>query len=429
MSLLPRIQAGAFHLGVVGCVLLGFAIPTSRALFNIASLLIIVGWVFSGHFQDKWNTIRHHPLFWPVVGIWAMLLLGATHTSAEWADVLEHWERYSKFFLVLMIISLLTAQQHRRWMWWAFIAACGVVLVSTYLNIFFLLPWSKTQNLGLGSDHSVFIDYIAQSLVIALLAVLLWLGALRSASWLRRSALLVLCGAALFSITHLTSSRIGYGVVAALVLLMPLLSLPRRWAVLAAVIAICGVSAVLFFSDLANTRIQAVFSEAASYKQGEVLTSTGARLHMWATAFNLWMQAPWIGHGTGAYHDLAKAAFNDDIMCQVGCFHPHNQFLFFAVDHGVVGLLLFCAYLGAAAWTAWQRDAFEKALFLAFLTIVFIDALAHGPLWLFMEAYFSFGIMGLLAAGPSGLFKRCPQSDQPDPRVAAAAPAAQSAPS
>jgi hypothetical protein len=79
--------------------------------------------------------------------------------------------------------------------------------------------------------------------------------------------------------------------------------------------------------------------------------------------------------------------------------------LFFAVDHGLVGLMLFCAYLLAAIKMSWHRETVERALFLGFLTILFVDALAHGPLWLFMEAYFSFGVMALLAAGPSGLFK------------------------
>lgn len=404
MSVLHRAQAAAFGTGVAGCVLLGFAIPTSRALFNIAALLIIVGWVFSGQFAYKWHTIRHSPLFWPIVGIWSMLLLGALHTTAAWADVQEHWERYSKFFLVLMVISLLTDQRHRRWMWWAFIAACSIVLVSTYLNVFFLLPWSKSQDLGLGANHFVFIDHIAQSLVMALFAVVLWLKALSSSHWFMRALLALFCLAALISITHLTSSRIGYGVVMALAVLLPLLSVPRKWAVAAAVAGVLVAAAVLLFSELASTGLQRMLSEAATYKQGEVLTSTGARLHMWLTSFDLWMQAPWIGHGTAAYHDLAKIAFNNDTMCQIGCFHPHNQFLFFAVDHGLVGVLLFCAYLAAAASMAWRREAAESTLFLGFLTILFVDALAHGPLWLFMEAYFSFGVMALLAAGPSGLF-------------------------
>lgn len=405
MTLLQRVQAFALGTGVTGCVLLGFAIPTSRALFNLAALLIIVGWVFSGQFAAKWHTIRHNGLFWPAVGIWAMLLVGALHTSAAWADVLEHWDRYSKFFLVLMVISLLTDQRHRRWMWWAFIAACSVVLVSTYLNVFFLLPWSKSQNLGLGADHAVFIDYIAQSLVIALFAVTLWLKALSANHWSLRVPLVLLCVFALLSITHLTSSRIGYGVVLALAVLVPLFSLPRKWAVAAAIASATGAVAVLVFSELAAVRVAQVFSEAASYRQGEVFSSTGARLHMWVTAFDIWMQAPLFGHGTASYHDLAKAAFNNPAMCEIGCFHPHNQFLFFAVDHGLVGLLLFCAYLVAAAQMAWRRDVAERALFLGFLSILFVDALAHGPLWLFMEAYFSFGVMALLAAGPSGLFK------------------------
>lgn len=405
MTALQRTNAFALHVGVAGCVLLGFAIPTSRALFNIGAFLIIVGWVFSGHFRDKWLSISRNSLFLPVTGICAMLLLGASYTSAPSVDVLEHWERYSKFILVLMIISLLTEQRYRRWMWWAFVIGCSVVLASTYLNIFFLLPWSKTKNLGLGVDHAVFIDYIAQSLVIALFAVLLWLWARRTKSRHLRLVLFLFCALAFFSITNLTSSRIGYVIVFSLAVLVPLISLPRRWAFYIALAAGAVALAVLLFNDLASTRVQEAFSEAAAYQHGEIFTSTGARLKMWSTATTLWLEAPWVGHGTGAYHALAKDAFANEIMCKIGCFHPHNQFLFFAVDHGLVGVLLFCAYLVSAVAMALQRSQAEKTLFLAFITILFVDALAHGPLWLFMEAYFSFGMMALLAAGPSGLFQ------------------------
>lgn len=411
MSALERIRRIFFYVGLVGCVLLGFAIPTSRALFNLAALLIILGWVFSGHFQDKWDTLLRNFLFFPVAGLCAMLVLGAIYTSAPWADVVEHWERYSKFLLLLMVISLLTQERHRRWMWFSFITACSVVLVSTYLNIFFRLPWSKTQTTGWGADHSVFIDYIAQSLVMGLFASILWFAALRARSWLLRAFFATLCLAALFSITHLTSSRIGYGVVMALVVLMPLLSLPRRWAIAAAGIGALVAFSMLLFSDLGSHRLQLVISEASSYQKGELFTSTGARLHMWATSFDLWMGAPWIGHGTGAYHSLVKAAFANDLMCQIGCFHPHNQFLFFAVDHGLLGVILLSAYMVAAGRMACCRETCEKGIFMAFLAIFFIDALAHGPLWLFMEAYFSFGIMALLASGSSGLFEYPNQTD------------------
>jgi O-antigen ligase len=399
-----RFQKSLFYVGIAGCVLLGFAIPTSRALFNVAVSLIIVGWFSSGDFQGKWHVIRKNLLFIPVAGIIAMLLLGAFYTSAPWVDIVEHWERYSKFLLALMIISLLTDQRHRRWMWWGFIAGCSIVLVSTYLNIFFLLPWSKSQQLGLGSNHSVFIDYIAQSLVMGMFAVILWLGALNVRTLPLRLLLFLLCFAAVFSITHLTTSRIGYGVVFVLFVLVSSLSVPNRWAIASAFLVGISILFILLFSDLSSSRMQQVFSDVMAYKQGEFFTSTGARLHMWFTSFNLWMQAPWIGHGTGAYHILAKAAFANDSMCQIGCFHPHNQFLFFAVDHGLLGLILISAYLIMGGVIAWARNKSEKTLFMAFLAIIFVDALAHGPLWLFMEAYFSFGIMGLLAAGPSGLF-------------------------
>jgi O-antigen ligase len=405
MIYFKKINSNAYYLGIFGCVLLGFAIPTSRALFNLASLLIIVGWIFSGEFYKKWQIIRGNSLSLPILGILLILIVGATYTIAPFKDVIEHWNRYSKFLLVLMIVTLLTEQRFRRWMWISFIIGCTVVLLSTYLNIFFLLPWSKTQNLGLGVDHSVFIDYIAQSLVIVMFAVILWLLALKSSRWFYRLLFMMTCLASFLSVIFLTASRIGYVIILMITLLVPFLSLNNRRLQFIALILFFFTLTLLLISDLSGYRIQSILYEVQHYKQGEIFTSTGARLHMWVTSFNLWMQAPLLGHGTGAYHELSKNAFANDAMCQIGCFHPHNQFLFFAVDHGIIGVLLLTIYFISACRIALSRNLSEKTLFLSFICIVLIDALAHGPLWLFMEAYFSYGIMALLAAGTSGLYE------------------------
>lgn len=404
MTVLQRLNILSWHIGIFGCILLGFAVPTSRAFFNIASALIIFGFIFSGKFIIKWNTIRQNHLFFPILLIIAILIIGATFTSAPFKDILDHWNRYSKFILVLMIISFLTEQRHRRWMWLAFMIGCLVVLISTYLNIFFVLPWSKTKNIGLGVDHSVFIDYIAQSLGIVLFAVLMWLFSLQSSRWLYRFLFFTMSLASIISVIFLTSSRIGYAIVLSISLLVPVLSFSNRRLRFISLILFFILILLLSISDLSISRIQSMLIEIHKYQQGDIFTSTGARLHMWTTAINLWMQAPFIGHGTGSYHELAKNAFANDLMCQIGCFHPHNQFLFFAVDHGLVGVLLLFFYFIAALRVATSRAPPEKILFVSFLCIVFIDALAHGPLWLFMEAYFSFGVMALLASGPSGLF-------------------------
>ena len=145
MTVLHRLNTLSWHIGIFGCILLGFAVPTSRAFFNIASVLIIFGFIFSGKFKIKWTTIRQSHLFLPILLIIAMLIIGASYTSAPFKDVLDHWNRYSKFILILMIIGLLTEQQHRRWMWFAFIIGCSIVLISTYMNIFFINSISSTN--------------------------------------------------------------------------------------------------------------------------------------------------------------------------------------------------------------------------------------------------------------------------------------------
>lgn len=410
MSLNFRVKYFFTGMGVVGCILLGFAIPTSRALFNIASLLIILGWVGAGDFKIKWRVVRESPLFWPIVAIWALLFLGAFYSSAAWSDVIEHWSRYSKFFLVFMILGLLRKPWQILWTWYAFIAACGIVLVSTYLNIFFYLPWSKTQSLGLGANHYVFIDHIAQSLVMGMFAALSGLMSWAATNWLARLFWGGLCVAASLSIVLLISSLIGYAVLLSLCLVIPALILPRRNSLLVTGAILVVVLATFFWTEHARTGITEGVNEWMAYPKGEIfsstgVSSTGVRLHIWRTSFELWMQAPWFGHGTGAYHGLAKAAFNNDQMCLIGCFHPHNQFLFFAVDHGLAGVLAFFGYLVSAIWIASRRTEPERAFFLAFVVILLVDSLGHGPLWLFMESYFSFGVMALLASGPTGLFQ------------------------
>lgn len=404
MTVLHRLNTLSWHIGIFGCILLGFAVPTSRAFFNIASVFIIFGFIFSGKFKIKWTTIRQNHLFLPILLIIAMLIIGASFTSAPFKDVLDHWNRYSKFILILMIIGLLTEQQHRRWMWFAFIIGCSIVLISTYMNIFFILPWSKTKNIGLGVDHSVFIDHIAQSLSIIFFAVLMWLLSFQGNRTFYRYLFFTTCAACILSVIFLTASRIGYVIALSISLLVPFLSFSSRRFKFISLTLFLIIIWLISISDLSISRIQSMLIEVQNYRQGDIYTSTGARLHMWTTSINLWMQAPFFGHGTGSYHELAKNAFADDLMCQIGCFHPHNQFLFFAVEHGLVGVVFLLFYFIAALRIALSRILPEKILFVSFLCIVFIDALAHGPLWLFMEAYFSFGIMALLASGTSGLF-------------------------
>jgi O-antigen ligase len=61
---------------------------------------------------------------------------------------------------------------------------------------------------------------------------------------------------------------------------------------------------------------------------------------MWYSSAGFIQQAPLLGHGMGAYPVVSEAHFQDPKMCLHGCRHPHNQYVFYAVEFGLIGLAL-----------------------------------------------------------------------------------------
>ncbi len=130
------------------------------------------------------------------------------------------------------------------------------------------------------------------------------------------------------------------------------------------------------------------------------LTSTGARLMMWTLSVQEISKRPLLGGGTGSYHDLAKNRLQDDRACSVACVHPHNQILFFGVEYGLVGVLMFGFYFVRAAQHALRLAPLLKATTLGFLAIFFADSLVHGSMWLSGEQHLFTYVLALWMSYP-----------------------------
>ena len=72
--------------------------------------------------------------------------------------------------------------------------------------------------------------------------------------------------------------------------------------------------------------------------------STRQRLAAWNVGYDYWRQRPFMGHGPGSYRELAHADKSGRFLsCESNptCLQPHNQYVLFLVEHGIVGLILF----------------------------------------------------------------------------------------
>ena len=207
------------------------------------------------------------------------------------------------------------------------------------------------------------------------------------------------------SVLFLSNGRTGYlAIVAALVVYAGVVS-PRNWRLGAAGLTTLVLALLLFLSPTAQQRLKAIYTEAQTQlntsedlKQLDASTSIGARLTMWAFSVEQIKERPLFGAGTGAYGTLARAACGEHPSCAVVTVHPHNQFLFFAVELGILGLLAYVFYLFSAARFVHHLPLTQRALLLSFLAIMVVDSLVHGALWLAVENHLFTFVLALLLA-------------------------------
>jgi O-antigen ligase len=86
------------------------------------------------------------------------------------------------------------------------------------------------------------------------------------------------------------------------------------------------------------------------------------------------------------------------LWCERGRRHPHNLFLFFWVEHGIVGVLLLIAFGIMPLVTTWKSRPEIRGLAGAFSGIYFVTGMLHGSLWLSTESHFMIFIGSLLFA-------------------------------
>lgn len=372
--------------------------PLAMGLSNVVLLLVLIG--FAVTFNAGY--LKRETWSWPAIwlmALFAVVLIGTLYTPAPWHWVSVNLSKYAKFVyaVVLMLLFARFPQWQKRALW-AFVTAMLFVLVSTWLNVWLVLPWSATKTPGWGLSHHVFGDYITQNVMVSFLVVFALSSVqrpLRSRSsffWL----LVAVLGAV--SITHLSSGRTGV-----LLLLAGLVSwMLVRWGgkklLIGLPVLVFLVAGALASSSVMRERIALGWSEFAK-RDLDVMSSVGHRAYNYRIVPKLIVESPVVGHGTGAYHTEICRFLDKPEWCDIFRWHSHNQFLFFGADHGLVGVLLYVALLVSLYLVARRSEHPQARVLLASLTsILLVDSMINTPLFSSRESHFFLFMMALLVA-------------------------------
>lgn len=377
-----------------GFVLMCFSLGISRSLFVVAGLLTLTGWVFSGQWRDKWRSLKNQP-----AGIAWLALISWTALSISWSEGTLESIRYGmgiqwKLIFIPLAITLINSPLWLRRCWQGFAAGMFVLLVHVYLLIFTPLPWVTSS-----TPSAVFFNPLPQAIGLSIFAAWCLNQILENhKNHVRQAILAAVLIAAGYAVFQVSIQRLGYISLIGGCAVVVAFRLPRRARAAGLIILMVLGMGIAMLSPQIRGRIDLAVQEVQAYHYENTYSSLGARLHMWYISTHSIRRAPWLGHGVGSYPAIAKRSFNDAKMCEQACGHPHNQYLFYTLELGVVGLFMF---LGAIFLTLPKRKKWissgDSSVSMAVLLIFVATGFADSTLWYRGYLYLFIVVLSLAA--------------------------------
>ena len=334
-----------------GAALMMFGAPTSISVFGMGALLVAIGF-FSRQLRLALVEHRKDVLLLEFVSLFALMCIAAAYSVAPFDDVLDMLGRYARALLLVPLTAVvLIVSPAIKTIFRAFLVGHGLLVLLIIGNYFVDIPGAYSAGGRLFSDHSIFVDYIAETISICLFVTVVWahanIGARRRSSKAAGVGGRILLFAGLmgsvFAVFFLMTGRGGQVIMLALLLFFCYQALvhhhpDKRKAINVTLLALTSVGVGLLIS---TDRMRVGIEEALTYAGFDHSpTSWGIRLGLLEIGGMAFLQSPIFGHGTGAWHVVADEFYANPAILPIARVFPNNQFIHTAVELGVIGLIV-----------------------------------------------------------------------------------------
>jgi O-antigen ligase len=324
------------------------SVMVSPPLANAAMALMLIGLMASGQALPRLRQACSQPL-----GMATLVLIGVVAIAMLWAEVpwrergVAFWS-WRKLWMIPVALALFGPVQWKRRLAIAYVAVSGVAVLISF-GIVAVTGRLPTTVLDLAG--SMLRNHSAQSMAFATAAFLsLWLVA--SGELSRRWRWTCAAFATLFvlNMAFVTPGRSGFLALAVMLVVLAALNL-RNWRnALAAAVLATLLAGAMALSPLARDRLSSALNEWQNASTLTIKTPMGIRAVLYENTLEVVRERPWFGTGTGGF-GVAYAAHVKDKYSDwrvLPTVDPHNQYLFFLAEQGIVGLVAFLAFIIAA---------------------------------------------------------------------------------
>lgn len=350
-TLNPGVQSGASRWieasrwsAVVGAC----TVMVSPPLANAAIVVMLVCFFASGEATDRLRQAMTQPLAIGAALVVAVVALGMLWSDVPWNERLRAFWTWRKLWIVPVVLALFGPARWKQRIVVAYLAVCAAAVLVSFAVVAVTgrLPTQVTDLAG-----SLLRNHSSQSMAFAtaaFLALMLALDQTLAPKWRWAAA----GAAALFALNmaFVTPGRSGYLALAVmLAVLVGGLVRGRRQLALVATLGALFAGALLL-SPLARDRLDSAVREWRTVATAGIKTPMGIRANLYENTLEVIRERPWFGVGSGgferAYGVHVQAKYTDWRTLSSG--DPHNQYLFFLAEQGLLGLLAFLAFIGLA---------------------------------------------------------------------------------
>ncbi|MGL5812484.1 MAG: Wzy polymerase domain-containing protein [Aeromonas sp.] len=346
------------------------------------------GWIFASLVMGfgLWQVTLHQQLVVsPLqIGLWLggmLLLLPMAYSGFELKDYAI--PRLLGLFAGLLFLSCLY-----QWKWerrerdkllYLLLGAVAIEAALGLVQFYLLTPGNwlgydtrANRPYGIFQQPNVMASFMATGLSLAV-----WLELRGSTSpWLRGLRYGVILAASVLLVV--LQSRVGQlGGLLALLLLMPQL---KRQRLLGCILGLVGIGIILGLFSL--------YGMSGIRRGMEIYQSGGYRPIYWIYCAKLIAESPWTGWGYGSFesvfleHYMADKALNPAmVQIEYNLDHPHNEFLYWAVEGGLAPMLGMVLMGGALLWRLSRAGWVKGAAMLALVTPILLHSQTEYPFY------------------------------------------------
>ena len=257
--------------------------------------------------------------------------------------------KHGKLILIPAFVCLVRNRREGLIALGCFVGAQIFLLASTWLlTLGVPLPWAK--NPVSSGSYAVFSTYLDQSIMTGVFAAICWHLKVYAPLRYRTTVAIAICALALSCVFFIFHGRTGYVVTIALITLALLWEMPKRQRLGVAAIPVLLVIVLAVSSGKSNHGLAEIGNSIEAFNTtGDTSGSSGIRLNIWRRSLQSISQNPVFGSGAGSWsRELNRQEYlHAPIPPPKITLNPHQEYLLWGIELGVLGIALLCALLAA----------------------------------------------------------------------------------